>query len=43
VSEMCGVVDECGFLYLPEPAPSRRPKTRLGHLGGPWYHLYAVF
>ena len=43
VSEMCGVVDECGFLYLPEPASSRRPKTRLGHLGGPWYHLYAVF
>ena len=43
VSAMCGVVDECGFLYAPASTSVRRPKTRLGHLGGPWHHLYAIF
>jgi hypothetical protein len=27
----------------PAAASVRRPETRLGHLGGPWYHLYAIF
>lgn len=39
----CGVIDECGLLYRPGPPPERRGKTRLKPLGGPWYHLYAVF
>jgi hypothetical protein len=43
MSDGCGVVDEFGLVYLPGPKPPRRPKTNLKHLGGPWYHLYAVF
>jgi hypothetical protein len=42
MSDGCGVVDECGLAYVPGPIP-RQSKTRLRHLDGPWYHLYAVF
>jgi hypothetical protein len=43
LSDGCGVVDECGLAYRPGPVPPGRSKTRLKHLGGPWYHLYSVF
>jgi hypothetical protein len=43
ISDGCGVIDECGLVYLPGPIPTGRSKTRLTSLGGPWYHLYAVF
>jgi hypothetical protein len=43
VSEGCGVIDECGLAYVPGPVPAGRSKTRLKHLGGPWYLLYSVF
>jgi len=43
VSDGCGVVDECGLMYVTRPAPAGRSKTRLEHLAGPWYHLYSVF
>ena len=43
ISDGCGIVDECGLLYRRGPIPDRRYKTRLKHLGGPWYHLYSVF
>ena len=43
MSDGCGVIDECGLAYVPGPIPARRSKTRLRHLGGPWYHLYSVF
>ena len=43
VSDGCGVVDECGLMYVTGPAPAGRSKTRLKHLAGPWYHLYSVF
>lgn len=40
VAEMCGVVDECDFFYMPDPTLVRRPKTRFGHLGGSWYAVF---
>lgn len=43
LSDGCGVVDECGLVYRPGPIPTGRSKTRLKHLGGPWYHLYSAF
>ena len=43
ISDGCGVVDECGLLYRRGPVPDGRYKTRVKHLGGPWYHLYSVF
>jgi hypothetical protein len=43
ISDGCGVVDECGLLYRRGPVPDGRYKTRIKHLGGPWYHLYSVF
>ena len=43
MSDGCGVVDECGLVYVPGPTPKGRSKTRIKHLAGPWYHLYAVF
>jgi hypothetical protein len=43
ISDGCGVVDECGLLYRRDPIPGGRNKTRVKHLGGPWYHLYSVF
>jgi hypothetical protein len=43
MSSACGVVDECGLLHRTGPLPPGRAKTRLQHLAGPWYHLYAVF
>ena len=43
ISDGCGVVDECGLLYRRGPVPDGRDKTRVKHLGGPWYHLYSVF
>jgi hypothetical protein len=43
LSDGCGVVDECGLAHVPDAAARRRSKSRLGHLDGPWYHLYAVF
>lgn len=43
ISDGCGVIDECGLVYIPEAPPVGRSKTRVKHLDGPWYHLYAVF
>jgi len=43
MSDGCGVIDECGLADVPGPLPTGRSKTRVKHLGGPWYHLYAVF
>ena len=43
VSDGCGVIDECGLMYLTGPIPKGRSKTRVKLLGGPWYHLYSVF
>ena len=43
LSDGCGVVDECGLAYATGATPQGRSKTRLQHLDGPWYHLYAVF
>jgi hypothetical protein len=43
ISDGCGVIDACGLLYRPGPVSEGRPKTRLQHLEGPWYHLYSVF
>lgn len=43
ISDGCGVIDECGLVYLPGPPPQGRSKTRIKHLDGPWYHLYSVF
>jgi hypothetical protein len=43
MSDGCGVIDECGLAYIPGPVPTGRSKTRVKHLAGPWYHLYAVF
>ena len=43
LSDGCGVVDECGLVYIPGAVPAGRSKTRLKHLDGPWYRLYAVF
>ncbi len=43
VSEGCGVIDECGLAYMPDPIPKGRNKTRIKHIGGPWYHLYSDF
>jgi hypothetical protein len=43
ISDGCGVVDECGLLYMPGPIPAGRSKTRVKHVGGAWYHLYSVF
>ena len=43
ISDGCGVIDECGLIYMPGPIPEGRHKTRIKHLGGPWYHLYSVF
>jgi hypothetical protein len=43
MSDGCGVIDECGLAYIPGPVPRGRSKTRVKHLAGPWYHLYAVF
>jgi hypothetical protein len=42
LSDGCGVVDECGLAYVPGAVPAVRSKTRLTHLDGAWYHLYAV-
>ena len=39
----CGVVDACGLAFVAVAPPPGRAKTRLKPLGGPWYHLYAVF
>ena len=39
----CGVIDRCGFAYLPQPLALPRSKTRLTHLSGSWYLLYDVF
>lgn len=39
----CGIVDECGLAFVADTRPPARAKTRLRPLGGPWYHLYAVF
>ena len=39
----CGVVDECGLIFIAGPPPAARAKTRLKPLGGAWYHLYSVF
>jgi hypothetical protein len=43
ISDGCGVVDECGLLYMPGPIPGGRYKTRVKHLEGAWYHVYSVF
>lgn len=43
MSDGCGVVDECGLVYISGAVPMGRSKTRLKHLAGPWHHLYAVF
>jgi hypothetical protein len=43
LSDGCGVVDECGLAYVSGAIPQGRSKTKLKHLDGPWYHLYAVF
>ena len=43
ISEGCGIIDECGLLYTPGAVPTGRSKTKARALGGPWYHLYAVF
>jgi hypothetical protein len=43
ISDGCGVIDECGLIYIPGTVPTGRSKTRVKHLDGPWYHLYAVF
>ncbi len=43
ISDGCGVVDECGLIYMPSPIPAGRSKTRVKHLEGAWYHLYSVF
>ena len=43
VSDGCGVVDECGLIYVPGPIPASRSKTRVKHREGAWYHLYSVF
>jgi len=43
VSEGCGVVDECGLVYIPGPTPRGWSKTKLKPLGGSWYYLYVVF
>jgi hypothetical protein len=43
LSDGCGVVDECGLAYVSGAIPRGRSKTKLRHLDGPWYHLYAVF
>ena len=42
-SDGCGVIDECGLLYRPAPMPTGRYKTKVKHLGGPWYHWHSVF
>jgi len=39
----CGVVDECGLVFMAAARPAARGKTRLKPLGGPWYHLYSMF
>jgi hypothetical protein len=43
ISDGCGVVDECGLIYMPGSAPAGRYKTRVKPLEGAWYHLYSVF
>jgi len=43
MSDGCGVVDECGLIYMPGPIPGGRYKTRVKHLEGAWYHVYSVF
>jgi len=43
VADACGVIDECGLLYRAAPLPRARSKTKVKHVEGPWYHLYAVF
>jgi len=43
ISEGCGIIDECGLLYTSGSIPTGRSKTKAKPLGGPWYHLYAVF
>lgn len=43
ISDGCGVIDECGLVYIPGAVPTGRSKTRVKHLEGPWYHLYSVF
>jgi hypothetical protein len=43
ISAGCGIIDECGLLYTTGAIPTGRSKTKAKALGGPWYHLYAIF
>lgn len=43
ISDGCGVVDECGLIYVPGRIPGGRYKTRVKYLEGAWYHVYSVF
>jgi hypothetical protein len=43
ITGMCGVIDQCGFVFRNHPPPANLHKTKLRHLEGHWYHLYDVF
>ena len=39
----CGVIDQCGFVFLAQAPERTRPKSRIAPLAGSWYLLYDVF
>lgn len=43
ITNDCGVVDSCGFVFSPNGPPPNRGEDLLSHLYGPWWHWHQSF